>query len=188
MQHRRSARLARYDYTWNGAYFVTICTKNRELLLGEIADEAVRLSDFGRIVEQRWIDIPKHFDGVTIDEYVVMSNHIHGIIVIDRSVTVGAQHAAPLPTQRFGVPPGSLGAIVRSFKSASTKLINEKRHTPGEPVWQRNYYEHVIRQDIDLDRVRSYIADNPRKWAEDVENPVSLGQWSDQQPTAGASR
>ena len=156
---RRSVRLRSFDYTQCGAYFVTICAWERRSLFGEVVDGQVGLNALGNVVEETWLAIPSHFPGVELDASVVMPNHIHGIIV----VTVAAQHAAPgrpsPPT--FAVIPGSLGAIVRSFKSAVTKRANELRMPFGSQLWQRNYYEHVIRDDEVLDRTRQYIMTNP---------------------------
>jgi putative transposase len=175
LHHRRSIRLPGYDYTQVGAYVVTICTWERAQLFGEVVDSAMRLNDIGLIVEVCWRAIPDHFPHVLLDRYIVMPNHVHGIILIVGSPLAGAQHAAALQhdrtsTHRRWVMPGSLGAIVRSFKSAATKRINEYRNTAGQPVWQRGYYEHVIRNDKTLDRMRAYIDHNPMRWADDPEN------------------
>jgi REP-associated tyrosine transposase len=114
--------------------------------------------------------IPKHFDTALVDEFIVMPNHVHGIVMIR---DVGARHAVPV-SRRFGKPAaGSLAAIVGSFKSATTRRINELRQTPGISVWQRNYYEHVVRGDDSLDRIREYITSNPARWDVDRENPAA---------------
>ena len=111
-----------------------------------------------------------HFAHVELDVSVVMPNHIHGIIILNESV--GATHASPLRNARgIGQVPGSLSAIVGSFKSASSRRINQLRGTPGTPVWQRGFYDHVIRNDEDLARIREYIATNPLRWSLDEENP-----------------
>jgi putative transposase len=180
IHHRRSIRLPGYDYRQDGVYFVTICTHRKQCVLGEVAGDAVVWSPLGIIVAECWTAIPVHFPHVTLDEWVVMPNHVHGLIVIQNGgIRVGAQHAAPLQTpMQSGVmdgaaviTPGSLPAVVRSFKSATTKRINQSHHLPGERFWQRNYYEHVIRDDADLNRIREYIQTNPARWAEDKENP-----------------
>lgn len=186
--NRRSIRLQGYDYTQPGAYFITIVTQDRECLFGEVADGEMRLNEAGRVVEQCWLAIPDHFPRAALDAFVVMPNHIHGIVWI-----VGARHAVPLPgdvpipTEQFGKPiPGSIPTIIRSFKSATTKRINEYRQTPGLPVWQRNYYEHIIRDDDELNRIRKYIANNPLQWALDRENPdivIPMGQPQGVAPT-----
>src|SRR5574341_2258341 len=172
--HRRSIRLSGYDYSQAGAYFVTICTQNRQCLFGEIVDEEMGLSDAGRIVQSVWVELPQHYVGVDIDGFVVMPNHIHGIIVlIDDVVGAGLDVRAglkPAPTarKRRGLP-----EIVRAFKTFSSRHINQWRDTPGMPVWQRNYYEHVIRGEDQLNRVRRYIEDNPMMWETDRENPAT---------------
>jgi REP element-mobilizing transposase RayT len=138
----------------------------------------------GKIAIECWRAIPNHFDHVTLDEFVIMPNHVHGILVIegDWTSTVRARHAVPVPdepysdethgTEQFGKPlPGSIPTIVRSFKSAASQRINELRGTPGTPIWHRNYYEHVIRSEESLRQICQYIADNPAHWADDRENP-----------------
>jgi REP element-mobilizing transposase RayT len=164
---RRSIRLPSFDYTTPGAYFVTICTYQRECLLGEIMKGEMRVNEIWRIIWDCWNQIPKHFPNTITDEFVVMPNHIHGIIrIIDTAYGRGTACRAPT-TERFGKPViGSIPTIVRGFKSAVTKRVNEMNPLFG-PVWQRNYYERIIRSDAELDAVRQYIRDNPRKWEED---------------------
>jgi REP element-mobilizing transposase RayT len=193
--HRRSIRLPGYDYTQPGAYFITIVTHERMLSFGEIVDGEMRLNEYGQIVRAEWFQtaVVRPYVVLHPDEFVVMPNHVHGIVsIVDMGGMdddVGAQrrcaptttnptNTAPTPTRRAvggatptNVIPGSLGAIVRSFKSATTKRINALRGTPGAPVWQRNYYEHIIRTDHALARIRDYIQSNPQRWADDQENP-----------------
>jgi len=172
---RRSIRLPEYDYTQPGAYFVTICTHRHACLFGDVVDSIVHLSAWGKIADQCWRDIPDHFDHVVLDEWVVMPNHIHGILLFHP--IVGATHASPPQTDvPRGPIPGSLGAVVGSFKSAVTKRVNEMRGTPGTPLWQRNYYEHVIRNERTLNAIRQYIADNPARWALDRYHPNPAGR------------
>ena len=168
---RRSIRLPRFDYTQQGAYFVTMCTLNRDCLFGEIVNREMRLNDIGRVAQMMWEEIPTHFPQVETDAYVVMPNHVHGVIVI-AGPNVGVSHASPLPQRPSGPPRRSIGAIVGSYKSAVSRRINQSRGTPGTSVWQRNYYEHVIRNDAALNRLRQYIAENPARWAEDPDNPA----------------
>jgi len=186
LHHRRSIRLKGYDYTRAGAYFVTICTKDRACLFGDVADGVMRLNQMGHIVRKCWLAIPDHVPHVLLDEFVVMPNHVHGIVVIVSTDTVGAthasppQHASPLqnddtPTRPRGPQRQSVASIVGSFKSAATKRINEQRGTPGTPVWQRDYFEHIIRNDESLNRIREYILNNPLQWALDRENPLAQG-------------
>ncbi len=273
--HRRSIRLQGYDYTQSGAYFVTIVAEGRECLFGEIVDGEMHLNRAGRIVQREWERLPRRFPHVQLDAFVVMPNHIHGIIVIaespnaagrgtaaytddspnhqsavppsgqgaaggfnadvpvgsavplrsndvvigrdtadhtdespnagrgtadhtdeflnhqpavplpitDTNVTVGS--AVPLPItdtdvsvgsaapqhEQFGKPvPGSIPTIIRSFKSAVTQGVNFVNRTPGATIWQRNYYEHVVRRDASLERIQQYIVDNPENWDDDDEN------------------
>ncbi len=165
--HRRSIRWRGYDYTCPGAYFITVVTWGRECLFGEIVDGEMQMNELGAVAQSCWQEIPAHFPHVQLDAYVVMPNHIHGIIVI---MDVGAYASPPMPPR--GPQPKSVGAMVGSFKSAAAKRINEIRGTPGMPVWQRNYYEHIIRNEAALDETRRYIAENPLRWESDHENPA----------------
>ncbi len=164
---RRSIRLREYDYRQAGAYFITVVTHGRAALFGEIANGETRLNEFGQVIEDEWQKSSIIRQEIEMDVFVVMPNHIHGIMNII-NMDVGATGRSPL---RGGPPARSLGAFVAGFKSAVTKRINEMRHTPGSPVWQRNYYEHVVRDDEELLRVREYILHNPLDWENDRENP-----------------
>jgi REP element-mobilizing transposase RayT len=127
-------------------------------------------SVFGEAVASAWDEIPIHFPAVQLDASVVMPNHVHGIIVIGARVSVRATHASPVPR---GPRRSSLGAIVGSFKSAAAKRINTARGTPGAPVWHRGYYEHIVRHEDVLHRIRRYIAENPARWRADILNPLN---------------
>ena len=191
IHHRRSIRLRGYDYSSAGAYFVTICTQGREYLFGDIADGAMHLNGAGRMVAEWWLKLPDKFPGVMLDEYVIMPNHFHGIIVIDN---VRAPLAAPLssaPLSSASAPLAApdadsgleirgtsrgaassaptLGNIMRAFKSISAIEINRTLDRQGR-LWQRNYYERIIRDDDELSGIREYIRLNPVKWADDDEN------------------
>ncbi|KPL89058.1 transposase [Ardenticatena maritima] len=188
--HRRSIRLKGYDYTQPGAYFVTICTHERAHLFGRVVDGEMVLNAWGEIVRDEWFrtaDIRANVE-LYADEFVVMPNHVHGIIWIVETDLVGAQRrCAPTGPSPGGitpnnVAPGSLGAIVRAFKSAVTRRINIQRNTPGGRIWQRNYYEHIIRTQRALHAIRRYIADNPRRWHLDRHNPTATAA----DPRAGA--
>lgn len=169
-RHRRSIRLREYDYTEVGAYFVTICTYNRECLFGKIVHGEMRLNDFGNGIECEWLHTAIIRPYLELEESVIMPNHMHGIVSI-RDEGRGKACLAPT-TGTFGRPvAGSLPTIIGAFKSASTKRINEMRGTPGAPLWQRNYFEHVIRNEAELNQVREYIVANPARWAEDSNNP-----------------
>jgi hypothetical protein len=181
VDRRRSTRLATWDYRDTGAYFVTICTHDRVPLFGRFVGDDLVLNAFGEIVEEEWRRSAEIRAEVGTDAFVVMPNHVHGIVWIRREpttgpgTTVGAQGLAPLRPESprtFAVPPQSLGSMVRGFKSAVTVRINALRGTPGAPVCQRNYYDRIIRDDRELDRAREYILDNPRRWAEDKHNPA----------------
>jgi putative transposase len=177
--HRHSLRLIGYDYSQAGAYFVTICTQGKKCLFGEIIDGEMRLSESGQGARLEWLKTAVLRPDTALDEFSIMPNHIHGIIIlrgmgIEGPVCRGTARCAQEPMiNNFGqLLNNSIPAIVRAYKSAVTKLVNELRGTSGVPVWQRNYYEHIIRNEEDLNNVRQYIEYNPAKWAEDVENPV----------------
>jgi len=177
---RRSIRWAGRDYAQAGWYFVTICTADRQNPLGRIEGAEMRLSQMGQVAEGCWQAIPDHFAGVALDAFIVMPNHVHGIIVISDE---GARHASPVPgdaegaaerdeaARAKGAPARSLGAIVGSYKAAVCRRIHEIGAVAGRSVWHRNYYEHVIRNARQLQRIRQYIAANPANWAVDRENP-----------------
>jgi REP element-mobilizing transposase RayT len=176
IHHCRSIRLPGFDYGQPGAYFVTLCTRHRECLFGEVVNEEIQMNSLGQAVASCWNDLENHYGHVDLDAFVVMPNHVHGIIVLTQGTlaTVGAGFK-PAPTtpdiaKRHGLP-----EIVRAFKTFPSRGINQLRGTPGQPVWQRNYYEHVIRNEAELDRVRQYVHGNPGKWLEDTENPENLG-------------
>ncbi len=179
---RRSLRLPGYDYSQAGAYFVTLCTHDRACVFGEVVDGEMRLNEWGEIVRDEWFKTAtvRPYVVLNADEFVIMPNHVHGIIWIVNDDMVGATGpVAPIeatrrvaPTERpCGPTPASIGAIMAQFKSAVTKRSHELRGTPGLPVWQRNYYEHVIRNEESLDQIREYIRNNPVEWASDRENP-----------------
>jgi len=179
--HRRSIRLKGYDYTRPGAYFITICTHERAHLFGAVVEGKMQLNDAGRIAEQCWRDIPVHFPHVQLDAFVIMPNHVHGVlwIVAHDGARVGATHASPLrnaPIPPRGPVPQSIGAIIGQFKSAVTRQINALRNAPGAPVWQRNYYEHIIRNEQALNAIRRYIVENPLRWHLDRYNPERIGK------------
>ena len=173
--HRRSTRLSGYDYRQAGAYFVTICTQNRECLFGDVNDGRVVLSGPGEMIESVWHGLPERYPGVIVDAFVVMPNHIHGVVTL---VGAGASACPDGSGQPQGVAPTlSLPDVVHRLKSLTTaRYRREVRESGWQPfagrLWQRNYYEHVIRDEDDLDRVRRYIAENPLRWDDDPENPA----------------
>jgi REP element-mobilizing transposase RayT len=168
---RRSVRLDGYDYSQDGAYFVTICAHERECLFGDILGQGMmHLSKYGLIVQEEWLRTADLRREVELDAFVVMPNHFHGIVVF---ANVGAQGLAPLqtPPPTLYRPAKSLGSLVGGFKAAVTKRINQLRDTPQAPVWQRSYYDRIIRDVKSLNLARHYIEHNPVRWAEDQENP-----------------
>jgi len=178
--HRRSIRLKGYDYSQAGAYFVTICTQNRECLFGEIVEGEMRLNNAGQIVQSVWNELSQHYLGVDIDAFAVMPNHIHGIVVL---TSVGAGPCAyPDGGQPRGVAPTmsmSLPDVVHRFKSMTTTRYRHSYTQNGfrpypSRLWQRDYYDHIIRNDDELNRIREYIINNPLKWEFDRENPFSV--------------
>jgi putative transposase len=173
--HRRSIRLQGYDYAQEGAYYVTIVTWRRDFLFGEIVNKEMMLSERGQIADACWREIPNHFPHVELGAYVVMPNHMHGIIIITNDRR-GAIYRAPTDDaniERFGKPvKGSLPTIIRTYKAAVTRLIGRELNETG--IWQRNYYEHIIRNEQDLQNKTDYIESNPLLWDEDDENPVNL--------------
>lgn len=201
LRQRKSIRLRDFDYSTEGAYFVTMCTRNRECWFGEVVDGEMVLNQYGEIVRDEWLKSATIRQEIELDEFVIMPNHFHGIVFIGRSDQPVALHSkadfGDLHVREPYLKPGidgttgagdrpvaptvastgprrkSIGSLVGGFKASATKRINEIRQTPGVPVWQRNYFEHAIRNDADLDRIREYIQDNPRRWAEDDENPIN---------------
>ena len=175
-----------YDYSQPGAYFITICTQNRECLFGDIADGEMILNPFGEIVASRWHIMPEQFPHVGVDAFVVMPNHIHGIVIIG---VVGAPLAGALPIpgamnttdERRHLPPDdratlavapTVGDIAGAYKSICVLdclawINNHERQRRLGKLWQRNYWEHVIRDETELNRIREYIYDNPKNWEQD---------------------
>ena len=160
-----STRLQNYDYSANGYYFVTICTYQKFCYFGDIVDAEMHFSQVGRIAQKNWQDIPNHFDGVYWDEYVIMPNHIHGIIVINRPKNVETRNFASLPNKFAPLKPGSLQAIVHAYKSSVTRWCRQN----GDDIfrWQPRFYEYIIRNDKSLKNIRQYIINNPAKWTQD---------------------
>jgi putative transposase len=175
--HRRSIRLRGYDYSQAGAYFVTTVVRDRRCIFGDVLDGEMCLSDAGQAARECWEAIPEHFPHVELDAFVIMPNHVHGIICIVDDVVgpdVGAKDFSPLPNApAFRSPSKTVGSIVRGFKIGVTKWV--RTHMDVYEVWQRNYYEHIIRDESSLDRIRAYIIENPARWAEDAGNPARHG-------------
>lgn len=162
IHHRRSIRLREFDYSSIGGYFVTTCVQNRECLFGEVLDGVMVLNDAGRLVESVWNGLPERFPSIELDAFVAMPNHVHFIINIEVSAGKDGAGQGRAPT---------LDRIVGAFKSISATQVNRLLLRTGQPLWQRNYYERVIRNDAELNGFRDYIIHNPLKWEDDTENP-----------------
>ena len=164
IHHRCSIRLKGYDYSQAGAYSVTICVHDRRCIFGNIIDGQMQLNDAGRICISVWNDLPQHYQNVVLGEYVVMPNHFHGIVILNASVGAGLDVGAglkPAPTIH------GLSEIVRAFKTFSARKINAKNKTPGVKLWQRNFYERIIRDDDEYQCIAEYIKNNPMNWKDD---------------------
>jgi len=173
IHHRRSIRLRDYDYSQAGAYFITICAHNHESLFGEIADGAMRLNAAGEIVADEWQKLAQVKEEIELDEWMVMPNHLHGILIFTDNA--GAIHELPLRMTQTQRRQMALPKLVGRFKMLSAKQINMLRNTPGIPLWQRNYWEHIIRDEADLRRIREYISSNPARWELDELHPDAAG-------------
>ena len=175
----KSIRLKDWDYSQNGYYYVTICTKNRECIFGKIVDGKIILSELGGIVNKYWREIPKHFKNIFLDEYVIMPNHIHGIIIIDNDVksNVETPHwgvSTTLKRNPHHIPqwkPNSLGSIICQFKTICTKQIRSIGYRNF--AWQSRFYEEIIQNEHRLNTIRDYIINNPLQWKLNENNPTN---------------
>ena len=199
--HRRSIRLQGYDYSQEGLYFITICCQDRAHLFGEIVDGKMILNDAGLQAKKSWQDIPNHFPNAVLHEYIIMPNHIHGIIEFvganqyspnnnspnngspnqtfsdngndvenndkakDLELVNGTKNFSPLPNATWRSPSKTIGSVIRGFKIGVTKWM--RNNTTVVNVWQRNYYDHIIRNEQDYERISEYIKNNPILWKED---------------------
>jgi len=178
LNNRRSVRLKEYDYSTPWWYYVTICTFERKYLFGKIILGKMVLNEFEKIVEEEWLRIVEIRNNVELDYYVIMPNHFHGNIIISgrgelnsppkenlqQKQNSGRIQYAPTIDNKFRSPSQTLGSIVRGFKSSVTRRIRERRGNSKLLVWQKNYYEHIIRNELDLQNIRRYIELNPIKW------------------------
>ena len=187
--HRRSLRLKGYDYTQGGAYFVTIVLRDRLCLFGEVVGTKMQLNQAGEMVRGVWEALPDRFPMITIDAFVVMPNHLHGIIIINQHLHPESPVGASLVDAQFPVGASlvdaqpadthiALGDVIGAYKSLTTveytRGVKMMKWTPfHRRLWQRNYYEHIIRHDDSLRRIRQYIIGNPGQWALDKENPLA---------------
>ncbi|MCC6563384.1 transposase [Candidatus Uhrbacteria bacterium] len=159
---RHSLRYPGWDYSSPAGYFVTICTHERERLFGEIRDGEMIPNGYGLMVLSVWHALSSHYSCIDLDEFVVMPNHIHGIVWISRMPNPVGAGLKPAPTARYALP-----EIIRGLKTFSAHRINRLRGTPGIPVWQRSYHDRIIRNRAELEAFRTYIRNNPSKWLED---------------------
>ena len=165
LYNRRSIRLKGYDYAQGGLYFITLCCQNRACLFGDVVNGEMKWNDAGKIADECWMDIPKHFPNSVLHQHIVMPNHIHGIIELSDIVPVGAKNFSPrlqIPepsSQPFSSPSKTIGSIVRGYKIGVTKWM--RQNTDLFYVWQRNYYEHIIRNKQSYQRISEYIMNNP---------------------------
>lgn len=181
IHHRRSIRLKGYDYAKAGVCFLTLCTQHRECLFGDIAKGRMHLNAAGKTAVRCWHEIPNHFPHVRLDAFVVMPNHVHGIwVMMDVGNVIGAKDFSPLHRRTTIQEPNTkqrpcgtsktIGSVIRGFKIGVTKWM--RKHTTVFEVWQRNYWEHIIRDESEMNRIREYIETNPAKWEMDRLNPV----------------
>jgi putative transposase len=179
IHHRQSIRKKGWNYSSPGAYFITICSMNRGNFFGTVENRGMNLNSYGVIVNDDWYNLTRYHPHISLDAFVVMPDHIHGIIMINHARNVGA---GPRPAPDENIPQSPSGAghrpaptgdivlhglpeIIRQFKSFSARRINILRCGTGNPVWQRNYYEHIIRSNPDLIRIRNYILQNPENYS-----------------------
>jgi REP element-mobilizing transposase RayT len=187
LHNRNTIRLQGYNYAQHGAYFITICTHNKEPVFGEIKSGIMIPSHLGEIAYNQWLQLPQRFTNINLGAFVIMPNHIHGIIIIEemdpsrRGEAGDNKHsikpkitlspASPtLPNEDslpHGTIPGSISAIIQNYKSSTSRKINMLLRTKNKTTWQRNYYEHIIRDDNDYDRIVEYIENNPSCWSDD---------------------
>jgi len=172
-QSRRSVRLPGFDYSNIGMYFVTICASERRCIFGRVHANSVALTPLGEIIKSCWIEIPRHFTRVKIESYAVMPNHVHGILTVHLKLPNANRSGGTMEAaEAFGKPTaGSLPTIIRSFKAATSKRARESGLVSGEPIWQKGYYEHAVRNTKEYVEITNYILLNPARWADDEDNP-----------------
>jgi len=193
---RQSIRLKGYDYSQSGLYFITICCYQRECLFGNIINSQMILNNFGQLIKEEWLKSAEIRKEIELDDFVIMPNHFHGIVIINQEINsdfmkndvdfqdnnVGANGRSPLqqiPSSppKISMKPKSISSLIAGFKSATTKKINIIRNTPQNPVWQRNYYDHIIRNDESLAKIREYVQNNPLSWENDQLHPNNPSKW-----------
>jgi putative transposase len=183
--HRRSIRLRNYDYAKAGTYFVTLCTYQRQCLFGHIVDGKMTLNEIGKIVEAEWLRSPEIRNEISLDYWVVMPNHFHGIVIIthddnpQESLSPHSSNPNQSSSQDWSIrmKPRSLSSLITGFKSATTRQINHFRNAAGTPVWQRNYYDNIVHDQQSLENFRQYIKKNPSSWQVDQLHPQNPSKW-----------
>jgi putative transposase len=160
IKQRKQIRLKNYDYSQHNAYFITICVNHRKCILSNIIEDQTHLSHQGKIIEKQWLWLAKYYPYVSLNEYVIMPNHFHGIVVIENKM---------INKKRY-----SLSQLICAFKTTSAKAINKFQNSAGKQFWQRSYHERVIRNEEELGKIQEYIINNPLQWAIDEENPQLL--------------
>ena len=178
IHNRRSTRLTGYNYSQAGAYFLTLCSLDRQCIFGDILDGNVKLNEYGKIIHACWHHLPQRYSRASLDAFVIMPNHIHGILMIDDD-NVGAIHELPLQNESLPEYPKQrrkmlIPQMIGWFKMNSAKQINQISDRPGYPVWQRNYYDHIIRDETELTKIRDYIINNPLNWKTDEDYRTDL--------------
>ncbi|MCB0728074.1 MAG: transposase [Ignavibacteriae bacterium] len=161
MNRRKRLRLENYDYSLSGMYFVTICIKDRKNLFGKIENDNMILNELGKIAKNNWLEIPDHFPDIFLDEYTVMPNHLHGIVGIDKR----NDNLIPISTDRTKM---LLSKVIQQYKGAVTREF--KKISPNTLKWLRSFHDHIIRNERELNNIRSYIRNNPKNWNTDIEN------------------
>jgi putative transposase len=163
---RKPNRLKKYDYAINGYYYVTICTCDRQEIFGKVENTEMIINQYGEIAKNTWLQVPKHFKNIELDEFIIMPNHIHGIIIINNPVGTG--HAL---SSMKNIKNNNLSVIIGSFKSAASKQINQLNNINFK--WQRSFYDHIIRTTHSLQNIREYIINNPKTWSSDENNIIN---------------
>jgi REP element-mobilizing transposase RayT len=170
MHYRKSIRLKEFDYSTAWWYYVTICTKNHSKEFGTVTNSFAELNDNGKIVLENWKYLQSHFANVELDQFIIMPNHLHGIVIINQSMGLINQTPTDQDWIMMKNPSLTLGKIIRFLKARSSRMIHAAGNTSFQ--WQRNYYEHIIRNEKDLYNIRKYIINNPLKW--DLEKEETL--------------
>ncbi len=169
LKPRRTMRLRGYDYRRCGIYFVTVCTHQHTQLFGWIESGKMRLTDLGEVVEKEWLHTAKARKGIQLGEFVVMPNHVHGLVIVTSEIDQSGSSAdlTKYAQRSDTLQPRSLGAIVGHFKAAVSRRARTLGIDCNKPIWQRNYYDHIVRNEKSLNEIRQYIMQNPARWEED---------------------